>query len=102
MKFDLTLRENSPEEDEDHFTINTDSYFRRLVMGRKVLKNFKDQACFSHIIDHDCCGSNLVMAMNDEIIAYAREDRHIVVKYTNFPHKKICVFEAHQVADMKI
>ena len=40
--------------------------------------------------------------MNEEIIAYAREDRHIVVKYTNFPHKKICVFEAHQVAAMKI
>lgn len=25
-----------------------------------------------------------------------------MVKYTNFPHKKISVFEAHQCADIKI
>lgn len=73
------------------------------VMGKKLLLSLKKQAGFEHIVDHDCCGSNVVMAMNSNIIAYARgEDRHIVVKYTNFPHKKISVFEAHQCADIKI
>ena len=36
------------------------------------------------------------------VIYKACEDRHIVVKYADFPNKKICVFEAHACADLKI
>ena len=38
--------------------------------------------------------------MDDPLLA--REDRHIAVKYANFPHKKIKVFQAHQCADIKL
>ena len=40
------------------------------IMGRKLLLSLQHQAHFQHIIDHDCRGSNVVMTMNDEILAY--------------------------------
>lgn len=69
MKFELTALKAELSNLECH-TISSDSYFKKYVKGQKVIKDLQSQAGFHHIIDHDCCGSNLVMAMNEEIIAY--------------------------------
>lgn len=42
------------------------------IMGRKLLLSLQHQAHFQHIIDHDCRGSNVVMVMNEEILAYGK------------------------------
>lgn len=39
-------------------------------MGRKIISSLASQGSFQHIVDHDFRGSNIVMAMNEEILAY--------------------------------
>ncbi|XP_065660523.1 F-box/WD repeat-containing protein 2 isoform X1 [Hydra vulgaris] len=94
--FILSMRPNQS------FLNSLNSMAYTYIMGRKLLVNLKNHACFQLIIDHDSRGSNVSMTMDSQIVVYAREDRHIVVKYSNFPHKKICIFEAHQCVDLKI
>ena len=40
------------------------------IMGKKIITSMANQASFQHIVDHDFRGSNIVMAMNEEILAY--------------------------------
>ena len=42
------------------------------IMGRKIISSMANQASFQHIVDHDFRGSNIVMAMNEEILAYGK------------------------------
>ena len=42
------------------------------IMGKKILASLANQAFFQHIVDHDFRGSNIVMAMNEEILAYGK------------------------------
>jgi len=99
--FSLALHDDSREEAKSRLTSTEISKATSFIMGKHLLSSLTHNAGFHVIIDQDCRGSNVVMTMNEEVLAYAREDRHIVVKYVNFPHKKINVFEAHQCADMK-
>ena len=49
-----------------------DSKAYTYIMGRKLLVNLKNQACFQLIIDHDSRGSNVSMAMDSQIVAYGK------------------------------
>jgi len=42
------------------------------IMGKKILASLANQAFFQRIVDHDFRGSNIVMAMNEEILAYGK------------------------------
>ena len=51
------------------------------ISGRNLLATFAKQAEFRQIIDQDCKGSNVVMTMNEEIIAYGKDCFTILLCY---------------------
>lgn len=53
------------------------------IKGRSILMNLQKHAGFHGLIDHDCRGSNVVMAMNDEIIAYGKYNK-LLCQVTKF------------------
>ena len=58
-------------------------------MGRKIISSLAHQASFQHIVDHDFRGSNIVMAMNEEILSYGALYRTVIkrVSWIRFPIK---------------
>lgn len=62
---DVSVTDEEPE-------VNTSGYCdaSHFIMGKKIITSMANQASFQHIVDHDFRGGNIVMAMNEEILAY--------------------------------